>query len=140
MKNFKFLAVTLAVAAVAGDLYAQAANISRTDLVVSGTDITSGLNNAAGKSYIPNDGKTLVVIKNGNGSPVTATVKTKKSSLSKEGYGTVALSDETITVPSATTTIAGPFPVARWNTVSSTVEISMSTVAGVSMTSLRMPE
>ncbi|RVD58861.1 hypothetical protein EN866_19525 [Mesorhizobium sp. M2D.F.Ca.ET.223.01.1.1] len=117
---------------------AQVANISRTDLSVSGTNITSGLQNASPNTYFQNDGRTVLVLKNNTGAPVTGTVKTQKTSIYREGIGYVSLADEVITVPSASTVIAGPYPTGRWNTVSDTVQVSMSTAVGVSATSSRL--
>jgi hypothetical protein len=118
---------------------AQSANISRTDMGPSTTsaNLTTGLQNAQTSTFFQNDGETLLAIR-GGGTAVTATIKTQKDSLSKEGYGTVALTDQVVSIPSATLIIAGPFPTGRWNTTAGTVGVSMSAVTGVSATALRV--
>jgi hypothetical protein len=118
--------------------FAQTATVSRTDLTSSGQNITTGLQNQSGNIYFQNDGYTFVVIRNGNGTAVTATALTQKTSVQKPGFGTITLSDQSISIPSASTVLVGPFPTGRWNLSSGLGRISMSTVTGISATGLRL--
>ncbi|MET4294714.1 hypothetical protein ABIB06_006547 [Bradyrhizobium sp. LB8.2] len=132
-------AATALVALFSADVQAQAATVSTTDLSVTGLALT-GMQNAASTNYFTNDGYSALLIK-GGGSAVTATIVTQATQMTQSGYGTVTLSDQTVSIPSATYVITGPFPVGRWNnTTSSTVRVNMSGTAGVSLTAVRLPQ
>lgn len=120
--------------------FAQAANISRTDIgpSVSSFNITTGWQNAQSPTYVPNDGKTVLLLKNSSGAPKSADIITEKTSVTKEGYGTITLSNERITLPSGSEVIAiGPFPTGRFNNSTGTVRVS-TTITNVSATSMRV--
>lgn len=122
--------------------FAQAANISRTDMDAStGALISSGLQNAVGVTYFDNEAPdTFLLVKNGSGSTLTATEITQKSSLSVDRFGSVSVSNQAVTLANGETRLIGPFPSARWNTVKGTVKVSFSTVASVSVTAVRVPK
>lgn len=122
--------------------FAQTANISRTDMDnATGVLVSSGLQNAVGVTYFDNDApRTFVVIKNGSGSTLTVTELTQQTSLSVDRYGSVALSNQTVTLANGETRLIGPFPSARWNTANATVGISLSTIVGVSESVVRVPK
>lgn len=138
MKSRILLACT-ALVALSGIAQAQVANISTTDAVVTGVNTGAGMQNAATSMWFANDGETLLVLK-GAATAVTATIKTQATQMSQAGYGTVSLTDQTVSVPSSSVVIAGPFPTGRWNTGFGTVAVSMSAISGVSATSVRVPQ
>lgn len=113
--------------------------ISTTDVTTSGFNASNALQNAATSMYFQNDGETLLVVK-GGASSVTATVKTQATTMSQNGYGSVALTDQTVSVPAGAVVVAGPFPTGRWNNQYGLVGVSMSAVTGVSASTLRVPE
>lgn len=129
----------LALLLVPVSVLAQVANVSRTDAAITGVNINTLAVSAPSNTYMPNDGRTLLVVKNSSGSPVTATLVTQRNTLTADGYGSVDLSNEAVGVPSASTVLIGPFPQGRWSTASGVVHVSMSDVAGVSVTSVRVP-
>ena len=139
MKNFHKLLLTSALTVAPLAASAQTANISTTTLSTAGVDVTTTPQNASGNTYFANDGSTFILIKNGNGTPVTATLITQQTAIQAQGYGTIPLADVTVGVPSATTLLIGPFPTSRWNTTQGTVRVSMSTVTNVSATSIKVP-
>lgn len=107
----------------------------------TGVLVSSGLQNAVGVTYFDNDApRTFVVIKNGSGSTLTVTELTQQTSLSVDRYGSVALSNQTVTLANGETRLIGPFPSARWNTANATVGISLSTIVGVSESVVRVPK
>ncbi|MBR2691778.1 MAG: hypothetical protein IKE42_28315 [Aquamicrobium sp.] len=131
-----FLTGFLASWFVVSGANAQVATVSRTDLPTSSLNVSTGLQNAAGVNYFDNDGLTFAVLKSG-GTTLTATFTTQQTSVKQDGYGTVPLSDLTVTIPSASTAVIGPFPPQRWNTPEQTVRVSLSTAVNVSITSFR---
>ncbi|WP_322884174.1 hypothetical protein U8C35_06485 [Sinorhizobium medicae] len=143
MKNLKLfyaaLLTTTALTFFAAEAEAQVANVTPTTVAISGTNVTGLLANASGVMYVPNDGRSLLVLR-GGGTAVTATVVTQKTGLFKEGYGNIPLSNETVSVPSASTVLVGPFPAGRFNTNTGVVAISMSSVTGVSATAVKLPQ
>ena len=134
--NLKLLAAVTALVPVVA--FAQSTTVSTTNVTKSGSNITSGLQNAAANTYFENDGKTLLVVKNNGNTNITATVKTAQLTLSKEGYSTAILTDEAVTVPSNSTVLIGPLPTTQWNQPSGTVRVTMSDATNVSATAKRL--
>jgi len=94
---------------------------------------------AAGDSangmYVPNDGKTLLQVKNTGGAACTVTLKSN-------GYKVagVALADQTVTVPATTgDKIIGPFDPMVFNQAGGTLSIDLSTATGVTIAAFKMP-
>lgn len=134
----KLLLATTALALIVGVASAQTKNVSRTDLVNTGANLSTNMQNASGVTYFENDGKTVIAFKNNTGAAVTGTVITQRSSVTKEGYSSVSLSNATISIPSASTVLAGPYPAAQWNTSQGTVGISLTSAVGISATALKV--
>ncbi|WP_461325117.1 hypothetical protein [Bradyrhizobium diazoefficiens] len=127
----------------AEDANAQVANISRTDLdFVNGLTIgtSTTMQSAVSQTYFDNDGRTAVIIKNNTGAPVTANIISSFLSYFVERLGMVSLSNQAITIPSASTVMFGPFGTERWNNANNTVQVSFTTIAGVSVTAVRLPK
>ncbi len=122
--------------------FAQAANITRSDMDnATGLLVSSGLQNAVSQTYFLNDGdRTFLLVKNANGSTITANEITQQTTLSADRYGSVSLGNQAVTVANGEIRLIGPFPSARWNTPNGTVEVSFSTVTGVSVTAVRVPK
>lgn len=118
---------------------AQSANVSRTDASLIGLNLNTLPANSVTSTYVANDGRTLLVVKNSSGSPVTATLVTFQTQMSKDGFGSVALANQSVGIPSASTVLIGPFPPGRWSNAAGVVAVSLSTTAGVSTTSIRLP-
>ena len=118
--------------------HAQVANISTTGVSsfnTSGFNLTTGMVSAISNTYFSNDGDTGLLIK-GGGSAVTATIVTQATQMSQAGYGTTALSNLIVSIPASSYVYIGPFPQGRWNTVYGTVQVSLTSVTGVSLTAL----
>ena len=79
---------------------------------------------AAGGDAFPNDGNTLLYVKNGGASPMTVTVDSVKLS----NYGTDE--DVAVTVAAGVEKVIGPFPVARFGR---TVSVTYSAVTTVTV-------
>lgn len=139
MQSIKSLLATTALALMAAVGQAQTANVTNTTVTVSGTNVTGLLASAPGVMYVPNDGRSMLIIR-GGGTPVTGTLITQKTGLFKEGYGNITIGNETISIPSASTVIVGPFPPGRFNTTTGVVAVSMSSVTGVSATAIKLPQ
>lgn len=123
-----------------GSALAQVATVSRTDLdVSSGLVIGSPMQNAVSQTYFDNDGRTAIIIKNNSGGPLTANIISNFVSYFVERLGLVPLSNQSNVIPSGTTVMYGPFGTERWNTANNTVQVSFSTVTGVSVTAVRLP-
>jgi len=141
MKNLKKYFATAALGILVPVLaHAQAANISATDLPITGYNVTGSPTSVivSGTNYYPNDGKTLLVFKNNSGSAATATVTNQVSSVDVPGMGTITLSNNTIALPANSIVIAGPFPKNRWDTSYGTLAVSVSTPAVVSSSALKV--
>lgn len=91
--------------------------MARADLAVQDTNRQSGLldvtysaANADGEQFL-NDGKTLLLVQNGSGSPLVVTVQTAQT---VEGN---AIADPTFTVAAGDDAILGPFTPSLFNQV-----------------------
>jgi hypothetical protein len=136
MKNH--LMKLLAIAALASaSANAQTATVSTTDLAVTGFNFTTGAQAASETNYFRNDGKTAMVIHNRQGSPVTATIVNRVGTVDVPGFGPLSLSDQAVTVPSASVVLIGPFAINRFNSGGLTrVNLTSSTL--ISITTLKV--
>lgn len=135
------LLATTAFVAIAAITSAQVANISRSTVdPSSATVISSGLANAVSQTYFDNDGRTIFVVKNGNGAPITVNFIPTAMTYFLERLGLITIPTQSNSVPSGTTVVYGPFPTDRYNTANNTVQVSLSTVTNVSVTALQVPK
>lgn len=88
---------------------------------------------AGGGDAIPNDGRTMLHIKNGGGGAVTLTVVTQATVLGN------AVADDTISVPAAGERMVGPFPPAIYNDVNQLTQLTYSGVTSVTVAAIRVP-
>jgi hypothetical protein len=94
----------------------------------NGQDLV-GVAAAGGGDSFPNDGSTILVIKNGGGSPITLTCVT---TITIDG---LAVTDLTATIGAGETRAVGPFPT---NYYSTTVSLTYSGVTTVNVCALRV--
>lgn len=97
------------------------------------TGLTESLAAAnADGSYVPNDGRTFLHVKN-SGSQITLTVETP---------GTVdgnAIADLAVVIPATSgDKMIGPFPPGTYNQADDTIKITFSSVSGVTIGALRL--
>ncbi|MVO95081.1 hypothetical protein [Rhizobium leguminosarum] len=114
-------------------------NISTTDITTAGFNTASALQAASPTTYFSNTGDALLVVK-GGGTTVSATLKTQATSLYQDGYGSTPLSDVTVSIPSASIVVMGPFPQGRWNNQYGLVTVSFTSVVGVSASAINVPQ
>jgi hypothetical protein len=93
-----------------------------------GTDL-AGAAAAGGGDSFANDGMTVLVIKNGGGSPITLTAVT---TITIDG---LAVTDLTCSIGAGATRAVGPFPTSYY---SSTVSLTYSGVTSVTVQPLRV--
>jgi hypothetical protein len=120
--------------------YASATTLTVQEIGRTGKSVTEQMTAATathGEKFI-NDGKTFVRIKNGDGSPVTATINTNRSV-------------DGLTLPNQTVTIAatgnadgldfqdiGPFPPGTFNQTDGYVWVTLSAVTSVTIGAYRL--
>ncbi|MBN9393437.1 MAG: hypothetical protein J0I20_35730 [Chloroflexi bacterium] len=100
----------------------------------SGLAATYSAPDASNGETIPNDGKTILHIKNTNGTPLTVTIATP---------GTVdglAVADRTVTVPATTgDRFIGPFPTGTYNQPGNVLNVDYSSATGATVAALSIP-
>ena len=87
---------------------------------------------AADGNKFSNDGRIILQVGNGGGSPITVTIQTP---------GTVddlAVSDRTVTVGDGDTKLIGPFPPGIYNQSDGMVYVDFSAVTDVTVAALRV--
>jgi hypothetical protein len=86
------------------------ATLARSNATLAGVAL-GAVAATAGGDVLPNDGNTLLYIKNGGASPITVTIDSIKLS----NFGTDV--NPAVTVAAAAEMVIGPFPVARFGRV-----------------------
>ncbi|MGE5592590.1 MAG: hypothetical protein ACM3X3_02755 [Betaproteobacteria bacterium] len=79
-----------------------------------------------------NNGRTLLVVKNGSASPVTVTVNSQRKC--DQGFD----HDVTVEVPAGSEKWIGPLDPARFNNASGQVEVAYSAVASVTVAAVQL--
>lgn len=133
----KLYPAALMIGLIPAAALAQTANISTTELTTGGFNTGLLMQDAVSNTYFRNDGYTVLALKGGS-SAVTATLVTAATSMSKAGYGAVSLENEVVSIPANATVLVGPFPTARWNSQYGTVHVSLTSVAGVSASAIKV--
>lgn len=133
-------ALTALSALVSGQADAQTTpNISTTDITTAGLNATTGLQNASGVTYFANNGETLLLVK-GGGTTVTATINSVATSVNTQGFGPIVLTSPTVSIPSGSIIVLGPFPPGRYNSQYGLVGVSFTSVTGVSASAINVPQ
>lgn len=112
------------------------------DMVEAGVSGTANFASAgASGDLVPNGGgDVFLLVKNGSGSPITVTVPAQKTSMQREGFGTVTVPDITVDVPATTgAMLIGPFGRARFNNGNGQVTVQYSAVTTVTVKAFRFP-
>ena len=139
MKTSSILLAVAMLGAATSAIAQTAPTVSVTDVTPAGRDTSSGMQNAASNNWFANNGETLFVVK-GGAVPVTATVKTQATTMSQQGYGSAPLSDQTVSIPAASVVMMGPFPTGRWNNQYGLTGVSITSITGVSITAINVPQ
>ena len=103
-------------------------------VIEAGIEPTYATADVGGDTF-DNDGRTILHIKNGDASPMTATVAALVSSTEKPGFGTLAKADAAITVSATDDGFLGPFPVGAFGP---NPGIAYSAVTSVTIAVLRI--
>lgn len=114
-------------------------------LTVQNVDLLNGLvptyaSAAGGGDTFPNDGKTMLHVKNGGGSSITLTVTTQVTSQNVPGLGPVDVANETYTVANGSERMIGFFNPSRFNNASGQVAIGYSSATSVTVAAIRTPQ
>lgn len=104
--------------------------VSRAGLATSGGAAAS----AGGDSFL-NDGKTLFMVMNGGGSPITIT-ETLPSTAVVDGQ---LPASRTVTVAAGERTLIGPFPTAIYSDTLGYMNIAYSGVTSVTVKAIQIP-
>lgn len=82
---------------------------------------------AAGGDTFTNNGHTLIEVVNAHGSATRdVTIDARPTSVDKDGFGNIAISDTVVTIAASSRKVIGPFPPARFNNTSEKVSLSYS--------------
>lgn len=113
-------------------------------LSVQNIDLLNGLvpsyaSAAGGGDTFVNDGKTMLHVKNGGGSPITLTITSQITSQDVPGLGPVDVANETYTVANGAERMIGFFSPSRFNNTSGQVAVGYSAVTSVTVAAIRLP-
>lgn len=138
MKCFRHLALCALLGFAAFN--ASAANLTTTDVTSAGILSTAGAVAAtvSGDSYT-NDGRTMFVVTNGGGSPITVTVTVQRTTFNVSGVGTVTFANIPISVTNGTTRFI-LVPQGPYNDANGRVSVTYSAVTSVTVSAVRVPQ
>lgn len=95
---------------------------------------------SGGGDVMPNDGKTVLHVKNGGGGSINVTITAQIASRDAgPGYGTYTRADLVVAVPNAEERIIGPMPSIAFNNAQGQAAIAYSGVTSVTVAALRFP-
>lgn len=112
------------------------------DLGDGGVDAVGSFASAgASGDLVPNGGgDVFLLVKNASGSLVTVTVPAQKTSMYREGFGTVDVPDYEATVAATTgAKLLGPFGRARYNNGNGQITVQYSATSSVTVKAFRFP-
>ncbi len=136
----KYLALTALALAMPFAAFAQTATVSLSTATAAGSNIRTVGQSAQASTYVQNDGKTVLVVDNKQGTGVTATlVNQGPTTVNVSGYGPLTLSDTTISIPSSSIVVIGPFNINRWYAASGLVRVNFSSITSVSLSAFTLP-
>ena len=96
-------------------------------------------NAAGGGDVFPNDGKTVLHVKNGGGSSINVTITAQTTAATVPGMGVVAKSNRVVAVPAGEDRMIGPLPTKAFNNSSNQAAVSYSAVTSVTVAPIRVP-
>lgn len=108
------------------------ATLTVSNVSISGLDIV-GVAAAAGGDEWANTGREYILIKNGGGSPITATLDIKAT------VDDLAVTDPTVSVAAGATMIVGPFPPGIYNDATTgRAKVTYSAVTSVTVKAISL--
>ena len=115
------------------------ATLTVQDISLTGQIVNDDLAAAdVGGDVFANTGTEMFVVNNASGGAVAVTFTAQGTTVQKDGFGTVAVSNTIVSVDAADETIVGPFPTARFNNTSGQVEVTYDSVTSVTVVPYRL--
>lgn len=99
---------------------------------LGGLELTNNAADAAGNN-LPNNGRTFVLLQNGDSSPTTATFVTSGTATSEA----LAIADMAVVVTNAKDELVGPFPT---DTFGTTLNITYSSVTSLTVDAFKLAD
>ncbi len=106
-------------------------------IIVGGIEAVYSSADVSGDVFT-NDGKTLIHVKNDDADTLNITVTAQKTSVDKQGFGTVAVSDTTVAITAGEEEFIGPFPTSRFNDSNGQVNVLYDDETSVTLAALRL--
>jgi hypothetical protein len=107
------------------------ATLAVQDVNTSGIGPTYAAASGGGDQF-PNDGRTLLHVKNGSGAPITVTVASQRSCDQGSTHNT------TVSVPASGERMIGPFPTDRYSDSNGFVQLTYSGVTSLTVAALSL--
>lgn len=108
--------------------------------VFTGLNYTLGAASAA--DVAANDGKMFLLFQNTNASARTLTLDAVPTTVDKQGFGTITITDTTVTLPGSGTNsgfaIVGPFPPDRFNNSSGQISYTLDVATGMNVAAIKL--
>ena len=115
------------------------ATLTRINPAESGT-VATGAAAAGGGDVVDNtDGKTLLLIHNGDGSSVNVTITAQNTSFTDGKLGAITKSTQVVAVAGGARKIIGPFPANVYNNASGQLAITYSAVTSLYIACIKLP-
>jgi len=114
------------------------ATLTRQQITEDGADITFTAAGGSGDVVDNSDGKTFLLIKNGDVSSKTVTIAEQISGTTVEDptYGTLSKANAAVTVSAGTTASIGPFKKTAFNNSSNQISITYSATTSLTVAAM----
>lgn len=115
------------------------ATLSVQQMVLDGLEATYASAGAAGDVFT-NDGRTMVHVKNGDSTDHTVTFTAQDTSEQVPGFGTVSVTNTTVTITAGEERFVGFFPQRRFNNSSGQVAVTYDSTTSMTIAVVRCPK
>jgi hypothetical protein len=113
--------------------------LTRVDVNEGGQGLAAG--GAActgGGDSVVNDGRTVLVVKNGDASPHSVTVTPAKATTQQDGLGALTKAAITVAVAAGDVAVIGPFAPALFNDINGKIAITYTAVTSMTIMAVRV--
>lgn len=108
-----------------------------TNILPTGVDITTPATAAALTQTLANDGRTMLLIKNGNAGTINVTI-TAQQKVQDGAAVPLAVPSRTIAIATGKYFLIGPFPLGVYNDQNNEITVTIDVISSVLLQTLRM--
>lgn len=101
-----------------------------TPVTVAGVAVSGAAPDASNGNTVPNNGRTMLSVKNADSSSHTVTIKAYPKGVTPGG---LTVTDKVVTVVNGTTMLIGPFPPSIYNDINNLIWLDWSSITSMTV-------